>query len=198
MEQKQLVAIKPEMYVAEILADHPEKARLISEVLTEFGINCAGCGAAAYETLEQGVLGHGFSKSDLDKLVVNLNKVVSGHIAPKIAHKPVIEFSFTITPRAASKIKAIMESEDKKGYTLHIRVLAGGCSGYSYDLEFVKKPSASTFKITQDGLSVEVDQESLDLLKGTTLDFVDTLKESGFKFSNPNVSKECGCGKSFS
>ncbi len=186
------------MYVAEILVDNPEKARLISEVLTEFGINCVGCGAAAYETLEQGVLGHGFSKKDLDKLVVDLNKAVSGNTKINPKKKDMQKFSFQLTSRAAEKIKYIMLNEGKRNWTLLVRVLAGGCSGYSYDLSFVKSPSHSNISFKQEGINVAVDRDSLELLNGVQLDFVDTLKESGFKFNNPNVSKECGCGKSFS
>src|SRR3989344_2874979 len=62
--------------IAEILAENPEKAQLLSEIIMDFGIHCVGCGAAAFETLEQGVLGHGFSEEDLNKLVKEINEIL--------------------------------------------------------------------------------------------------------------------------
>ena len=71
MEQKQ-ISIHKDMPIAEGLASFPEKARLLSEILIDFGIHCVGCGAATFETLEEGVLGHGFSEEELNNLVIDL------------------------------------------------------------------------------------------------------------------------------
>jgi hybrid cluster-associated redox disulfide protein len=69
--------ITKDMLIAEIFTEHPEKAEKLGEVMINFGIHCVGCGAAMFETLEDGVLSHGFSKKELDELVEKLNEVVS-------------------------------------------------------------------------------------------------------------------------
>ena len=94
--------------------------------------------------------------------------------------------------------EAIIKSEGKEKNTLRISVLAGGCSGYTYDLELIENAPKEDLKFKQNNLEISVDRESMEYLSGTTIDFIDSLKESGFKFLNPNATKECGCGKSFS
>ena len=75
-KQNSTKKINKEMLIAEILAESPEKAQLLAEVMIDFGIHCVGCGAASFETLEQGVLSHGFSEKDLKKLIEELNKIL--------------------------------------------------------------------------------------------------------------------------
>ena len=75
-KQTQIHKVTKNMLIAEILSENPEKAQLLSEIMLDFGIHCIGCGAAAFETLEQGVLGHGFSEEDLNKLVKQINEVL--------------------------------------------------------------------------------------------------------------------------
>src|SRR3989344_8741049 len=65
------------MIIQEILAEHPDKAMILSEILIDFGIHCVGCGASGFETLEEGVLGHGFTEQELDILVHDLNKAIN-------------------------------------------------------------------------------------------------------------------------
>ena len=202
MEQKQLTKIHKDMPIAEVLASFPDKAKLLSEILIDFGIHCVGCGAATFETLEEGVLGHGFSEEQLNQLVIDLNNAVSNeNVTIDLKQSKVPEnFKINLTPEAVEKIKEIMTKEGKENELLRVSVLAGGCSGYSYDLEIIPKENSqkSDIKFKQDGLEIAVDRDSTEFLNGAEIDFIDTLKESGFKFHNPNSSKECGCGKSFS
>ena len=192
--------ITKETIIADILEMHPDKAMLLSEIMMEFGIHCVGCGANAFETLEQGVLGHGYSEKDLNRLLTDLNKAVNTKTKSKKQKNNLSEFSLTLTPKAISKLKQIMADEKKHDGYLRATVLAGGCSGYTYDLELVDKDNIrkSDIKIDQDGIKVIVDQESTEFLNGISIDFIDSLKESGFKFNNPNATQSCGCGKSFS
>ncbi|PIN94440.1 hypothetical protein COU53_03420 [Candidatus Pacearchaeota archaeon CG10_big_fil_rev_8_21_14_0_10_30_48] len=192
-----LQIINKEMVIAEILAEHPEKAHLLSEIMMEFGIHCIGCGASGFETLEQGVLGHGFSEKELNKLVSDLNKAINSKQEKK-AIKEIKNFSLKLSDKAIKKINEIIKSEGKEKNTLRISVLAGGCSGYTYDLELIENAPKEDLKFKQNNLEISVDRESMEYLSGTTIDFIDSLKESGFKFLNPNATKECGCGKSFS
>ncbi len=195
--QQQLIS--KDMIIQEIIAEHPDKAMVISEILMDFGIHCIGCGASGFETLEEGVLGHGFSEEELNMLVGNLNKAISEESNIKINSLINInEFSLKLTDKAINKVKEIMKQEGKENSVLRVAVLAGGCSGYTYDLEIVDKSTSSDLSFKESNLNIAVDKGSLEYLNGSVIDFVDSLKESGFKFNNPNSTKECGCGKSFS
>tara|TARA_Y100000310_G_scaffold39747_1_gene37265 strand:+ start:13792 stop:14025 length:234 start_codon:yes stop_codon:yes gene_type:complete len=77
MGQTQKQKITKDMLIADIFTEHPEKAEKLGEIMINFGIHCVGCGAAMFETLEEGVLAHGFSKKELDKLIEDLNKIIS-------------------------------------------------------------------------------------------------------------------------
>ena len=191
------LTISKDTTIADILANNPDKARLLSEIMIEFGIHCVGCGAAAFETLEQGVLGHGFSEKDLNSLITDLNKAISGE---EIVVETSVPENFTIklSDIAIKKVKDIMKAENKEGEILRVSVLAGGCSGYTYDLEVIPQAQKSDIIMRQDNVQIAVDKESTEFLNNTIIDFIDTLNESGFKFNNPNATKECGCGKSFS
>jgi iron-sulfur cluster assembly protein len=103
----------------------------------------------------------------------------------------------TITPRAASKVHEIQDSEGYIDYGLRVGVRGGGCSGLSYLIEFSPDPEEGDFVWELEGVKLFVDPKSYLYLVGTELDYVDTLMETGFKFNNPNVKKECGCGESF-
>lgn len=103
----------------------------------------------------------------------------------------------TITPRAASKVKEILESEGLIDHGLRVGVRGGGCSGLSYLIEFAEAPDEEDFVWDVEGVRLFVDPKSYLYLVGTELDYVETLMETGFKFRNPNVAKECGCGESF-
>ncbi len=104
----------------------------------------------------------------------------------------------SLTDKAAEKVKEIQASENiEAGYGLRLRVLGGGCSGFTYDLYF---DQATEMDRTFDshGVKLVVDQMSLQYLAGTTVDYVEGLQGAGFKFVNPNVKSTCGCGSSFS
>ncbi|HUH00805.1 MAG TPA: iron-sulfur cluster insertion protein ErpA [Kofleriaceae bacterium] len=103
-----------------------------------------------------------------------------------------------ITALAAEKVLEIRKAEEiENELSLRLRVVGGGCAGFSYDLYFDEKtPMDKEFTIH--GVHVVVDQMSLMYLLGTTIDYVEGLQGAGFKFNNPNVKATCGCGSSFS
>lgn len=111
----------------------------------------------------------------------------------KTTHAP----SVTVTPKAVDKIR---EAFKKQGVTggLRLGVLGGGCSGLSYQFKFDTKPRATDTVMQFDDVSVFIDPKSLVFLDGMTLDWKDSLMQSGFVFENPNAKKSCGCGTSFS
>jgi iron-sulfur cluster insertion protein len=103
-----------------------------------------------------------------------------------------------ITPVAASKINEIRETEAiEANMALRLRVVGGGCAGFSYDLYF-DEPAEVDRQIEIQGVKVVVDEMSLMYLVGTEVDYVEGLQGAGFKFNNPNVKTTCGCGSSFS
>ena len=103
-----------------------------------------------------------------------------------------------LTPMAAEKVKAIRTEEKiEDGFALRLKVMGGGCSGFSYDLYF-DQPSDADQTMESQGVKLVVDQMSMMYLAGTEVDYVESLQGSGFKFSNPNVKSTCGCGSSFS
>lgn len=103
----------------------------------------------------------------------------------------------TITPKAATKVQELQEQEGFIDHGLRVGVRGGGCSGLSYLIEFAPEPEEGDFVWEVNGVKLFVDPKSYLYLVGTELDYVESLMETGFKFNNPNVSKECGCGESF-
>jgi iron-sulfur cluster assembly protein len=103
-----------------------------------------------------------------------------------------------ITPAAAGRIRSLLEKDGKQGtHGLRLKVVGGGCSGLRYELAFDDAVGESDTEIEIQGVRLIVDEKSALYLMGTTLDFVDTLNESGFKMQNPNAAATCGCGESF-
>lgn len=104
-----------------------------------------------------------------------------------------------ITPSALSMLKKFSLSEDSSPL-VRIGIRGGGCSGFMYFLEPIvdnDKENDDIIITIDEKLSLVIDSISLSYLEGITLDYVQTLTESGFKFNNSKFSKTCGCGKSF-
>jgi len=103
----------------------------------------------------------------------------------------------TITETAAAKALDLLRRSDSPEDALRVRVRDGGCSGMRYELAFDGEVGADDEISWQHGLRVVVDGKSAAFLQDTTVDFVDSLNESGFKIENPGASTTCGCGESF-
>ena len=103
-----------------------------------------------------------------------------------------------ITAGAAAKVNEIREAEGiESNMALRLRVVGGGCAGFSYDLYFDELAEVDR-ALEISGVKVVVDEMSLMYLVGTEIDYVEGLQGAGFKFNNPNVKSTCGCGSSFS
>ena len=103
-----------------------------------------------------------------------------------------------ITSRAVSEVKRILEEQKLPPATaLRVGVKGGGCSGFSYTLGFDDSTSETDQVHEIGGVRVVCDPKSFLYLNGTEIDFEDNLMGRGFKFGNPNASKTCGCGESF-
>jgi len=104
----------------------------------------------------------------------------------------------SLTDNAIEQVKRLLAQQKREGHGLRVAVADGGCSGYSYKLDFDKEQRPEDEVLERDGLKVFVDRASAPFLKGTVIDFVSGLYGGGFKFTNPNATGTCGCGTSFS
>jgi iron-sulfur cluster assembly accessory protein len=104
----------------------------------------------------------------------------------------------SLTPNAVAKVKEIMAQQNPVPAGLRVGVVGGGCSGFSYSMQFENGAGMMDKVFDMDGLKVYVDATSIMYLDGCKVDYVETLEGAGFKFENPNVKSTCGCGSSFS
>lgn len=114
-----------------------------------------------------------------------------------------LEINFNITDNALNEVKKVIKEQELKDHSLRVSVQGGGCSGFQYGLAFEDKETSDASKEndiieTYDGLNVLIDKKSAFFLNDVTLDWVEDLNNRGFKFNNPNATKTCGCGSSFS
>ncbi len=181
------VKITKDMTIGELVQKYPS----CSEVLLEAGVHCVGCGAAFWETIEQGLKGHGMTDEDVDEVVKQLNDAIPTDAGGS-------NDTVVVTEKAAEKLKNILKEQKKEGYGLRIEVLPGGCSGFQYAFDFENEKKENDTVIEVSGVNFFVDNESIKMLKGARIDYVDSLQGAGFKISNPNAKSTCGCGQSFS
>jgi iron-sulfur cluster assembly accessory protein len=104
----------------------------------------------------------------------------------------------TLTENAQKAIGRFIRGAESPVQGLRISVTGGGCSGMQYGLALEESPNNDDTIIDVDGLKLFVDPYSAPMLNGVTVDFLDSMEGSGFKFDNPNAKASCGCGNSFS
>ena len=104
----------------------------------------------------------------------------------------------TLTDTAATKVKELLDAEGAAEMALRVAVRPGGCSGFSYEMFFDSDIASDDETATFGPVKVVVDSASAQLLTGATLDYKDGLNQAGFAINNPNASRTCGCGNSFS
>jgi iron-sulfur cluster assembly protein len=102
----------------------------------------------------------------------------------------------SLTAAAASKIRELMAQETDVS-VLRVAIEGGGCSGFQYGLGFDHAAQEGDLQFEQEGVTVVVDPFSAPYLTGATVDYLETIQESGFKIDNPNAVSSCGCGHSF-
>ncbi|MCZ7683925.1 MAG: iron-sulfur cluster insertion protein ErpA [Sandaracinaceae bacterium] len=103
-----------------------------------------------------------------------------------------------LTPKASDKVKEIRQAEGLGEQGLRVRIIGGGCSGFTYDLFFEDETTELDQTFESDGIKLYIDMMSLQYLDGTEIDYVEGLHGAGFKFVNPKAKSTCGCGSSFS
>lgn len=163
------------------------KAQKLSQEITNAGLHCVGCHAATWETLEMGMMNHGKTNEQIDELVTRLNALLA---------EPIDLNTITVTPRGASKFIEIAAEENKHGWGMRFSEEMAGCSGFQYVLDFSEKADADDEIFVSNGIEIHIKKAIAPRLVGSEIDFVDGLRGSGFKISNPNVHASCGCGSS--
>ncbi len=103
----------------------------------------------------------------------------------------------TLTEKAANKVKEILTNEKRPTSVLRLGVKGGGCSGFTYTLDFDDKTGDTDQVFEDKGVKIAIDAKSFVYLSGTQLDYTDGLSGAGFTFHNPMATRSCGCGSSF-
>ncbi len=117
---------------------------------------------------------------------------------PEAISDPAMAGALSLTENAADKVREIREAETiEPHYSLRVKVMGGGCSGFQYDLYF-DEHAEGDYVFESSGVKLIADQMSFMYLMGTSIDYVEGLQGAGFKFNNPNTTGSCGCGSSFS
>jgi iron-sulfur cluster insertion protein len=119
------------------------------------------------------------------------------NLAPIHILKDMSDTQFSVSPSAARRI-AFLASKEPRPVMMRVAVLGGGCSGFQYNFSFEEQKNEDDLLIQRDGAAVVVDSTSLELLKGSELDYVEEMVGSAFQVKNPNATSSCGCGNSFS
>lgn len=106
--------------------------------------------------------------------------------------------TLSLTEAAARRINKVVAEQKNPALMVRLEVLGGGCSGFQYKFDFDSKfDAAEDILITRDGAKLVIDKTSLEFVKGSEIDFGESLMEAGFKVNNPQATSSCGCGSSF-
>jgi len=168
--------ITGEEIIGDVVAAFPKTAA----VMLRYGLHCVGCSANAFDTVTDGARLHGIPDDDIREMIAEINTTINKRIE-----------TLEVTPRAAAKVRELRSLEaGKEDWPLRVRVLPGPCA-FGYEMDFDTSKEGDT-TVTIDGLDVLIDPESLPLLRGSSIDYVESAAGSGFRIDNPNAGK---CGK---
>lgn len=118
-------------------------------------------------------------------------------ITPEETKKSASAESLKMTKEAAHFVADLLKKEGKEGWGLKIEVVPGGCAGYKYFMAFQKEPEGDEKVFEFHGVQLFLSLMSSAMLKGSTIEYVQSLEATGLKVNNPNATRACGCGKSF-
>ncbi len=180
--------VTKDMLIGDVIAAYPEAV----DIMLRHGFHCIGCSVSPYEPIGAGAMSHGFSESQVDQLMEEINTTV-GNLSP-LSERP--RQGVKLSHNAVEKLKGLMEKEGKTGMGLRISLVGGGCAGNSYELDVDTAKEADEV-FDNEGLKVFYHKSYSDKLGGIQIDYRDTLQSSGFVMRNPNAKSSCGCGNSF-
>jgi iron-sulfur cluster assembly protein len=176
--------ITKDLTIETVFEKFPSKAQKLAQVMTNAGLHCVGCQASTFETIEQGMTGHGMSDKEVTSLVNELNEVLK----EKEGDKESIKF----TDFAAEKCKTFRK---EPSHMFKVSLNRGSC-GWTYDFKFKENKESSEIDFEDKDLKILINKEDEEKLKGMVIDYTDGLQGAGFKILNPNVKGTCGCGSS--
>lgn len=179
--------ITKEMTIEDILNRFPARSQKLAQLIKDAGLNCVGCNSSSYETLEVGMLSHGFENEEIESLVKKLNAILEEELDPT---------TITLSKEAAEAFKEIATSQGFENAALRLDCIPGGCSGYQYELEFSEGITADDKTFESNGVEIHIHKNKIHLLMGCKVDYHVGLDGAGFKISNPNAKSSCACGKS--
>lgn len=174
--------IHKDMVVGEIVGMFPEAA----DIITSYGLHCVGCHANAFETLEQGLLGHGYTEENLNSLVSELNEYWEEmhDKKPKKIPKAAEKMKITVTPFAIKKMKEIAAKEEKKEIIIRIegRKMAGAVK---FSMNFISEPEINleekVFTFEKGVIRIVASKHDYKMINGLNVDYVMEEDRQGFK-----------------
>jgi iron-sulfur cluster assembly protein len=185
--------VRKDMKVGEVVAKFPNS----TDIMLQHGLHCVGCHISPYETIEQGSRAHGMSEGEIDEMVVEINAFIKDEEKTLLAENDGTLPAISLTEKAARQLKKLMSAEGKDGFGLRVGVADGGCAGQSYEMDFEHAPKGDDASQVSHGIAVFYSKGLEDALRGTVIDFRESLNASGFTMRNPNAKRSCACGSSF-
>jgi len=180
--QAQLL-ISKDLTIDDVFQKFPSKAQKLAQIMTNAGLHCVGCQASTFETIEQGMTGHGMSQKEINSLVKELNETIEEKESTE---------DIKFTEFAAEKCKGFRK-ESNHGFRIGLN--RGSC-GWTYDFKFKESKADNELEFKDKDIKIFIEKEQIDKFKGMVIDYVDGLQNAGFKILNPNVKGTCGCGSS--
>jgi len=190
MKKEKILKVHKDMVVGEVVGMFPEAA----DIITSYGLHCVGCHANAYETLEQGLLGHGYTQDHLKGLIDELNEYLEemtgeGGVQKELP-KEADKMKITVTDFAVEKILEIAEIQEKK--KIIIRIDARKVAGVlKYSMNFIEANEIGdddkVFKFSKGKIQIVANKWDYQKINGLTIDYVIEEEREGFKMKNPNA-----------
>ena len=185
-DNKEKIKVTKDMTIGDVVKQYPASI----EVLQSAGVHCVGCHVSYSETLEQGFKGHGMSDEQVDEVIAKINNAVEDSKGEEGKE-------FIVTKKASEKLAEVLKENGIENSGLRVEIVPGGCSGFQYSLEIDDNTTPEDEIIEEKGVRIIISKTYMQMLKGAKLDYVDSIQGGGFKITNPNAQKSCGCGQSF-
>ncbi len=163
--------ITKDMTLTEIIDQVPAAP----DIMLDYGLHCFGCAFNGYETLEQGILGHGMSEGDLETILRELNE--ASEDLPTLTVKGI-----TLTERALRKIEDIQEEESKTGWLLQVDFLKNEQGDRDFFLDFIEAPKKTYTPIRFESITLVFPTKAVKSLEGLQIDYTTIGGEEGFRF----------------
>lgn len=180
--------ITKEMTIGKIIELYPQ----VTDTLLGYGLHCVGCSVNPYETLEQGILGHGMEEDTMQSLLDEVNMVVT-----KKAPYEMNPDGITISPNAVDAIETMLAEDGKEGFGLKIEATKTD-NGLDYYLDLTAEAEENEETKEWQGIQYFISKESLDLMKPSVIDYISMPSGEGFKIIDLSEEERCPCDKPMS